>query len=311
MKTPGNADGEMNDAMKVHVSVCICTFKRPALLKRTLEKLTEQQVRENVSFSIVVADNDQNHSAEVTVSAFREASRLEVVYCVEPRQNIALARNKALEHARGDFAAFIDDDELPAVDWMQRHLEMFADPTISGSLGPVRPFFDDPPPHWLVQGRFCERAEYATGLVLNWRQTRTGNVMFRRAILNGLEEPFRQVFGNGGEDQDFFKRMIENTHRFVWCNEAVVHEIVPPERWKRRYMFKRAFLRGQNERQLLSVRSVAISLIAFPIYSLMLPILLLTGQALFVRYAIRLLDHLGKLVAVFGFRPLGNKYLNG
>ena len=36
-----------------------------------------------------------------------------VKYCVEPRQNIALARNKALQNAEGDLIAFIDDDEFP------------------------------------------------------------------------------------------------------------------------------------------------------------------------------------------------------
>ena len=36
------------------------------------------------------------------------APHMQPIYCVEPRQNIALTRNKAIEHAKGDFIAFID-----------------------------------------------------------------------------------------------------------------------------------------------------------------------------------------------------------
>jgi hypothetical protein len=43
---------------KVHVCVCICTFRRPLLLKRLLEALEKQQTENAFTFSVVVADND-------------------------------------------------------------------------------------------------------------------------------------------------------------------------------------------------------------------------------------------------------------
>jgi len=178
-------------------------------------------------------------------------------------------------------------------------------------LAPVRPYFETEPPAWLVRGRFCERPEYPTGTVLSWRETRTGNVLFRRAILEGLAEPFRRQFGNGGEDQEFFRRMIEQGRVFVWCNEAPVHEVVPPDRWTRSYLLKRALLRGQNEKHLTNARGIVRSLIAVPLYTLMLPFLLFIGQHLFMRYLVRLTDHAGKLFSLVGFRPLGDKYITG
>jgi len=39
--------------------------------------------------------------------------------------------------------------------------------------------------------------------------------------------------------------MIERGHAFVWCNEAVVYEVVPPVRWRRTFMLRRALLRGK------------------------------------------------------------------
>jgi hypothetical protein len=105
--------------------------------------------------------------------------------------------------------------------------------------------------------------------------------------------------------------MIEAGRVFTWCNEAVVHEVVPPERWKRGYLLKRALLRGQNEKHLADYRSIAKSVVAVPLYAFLLPFLLLLGQHFFMKYLIRLLDHAGKLLAMLGLKPLGDKYLNG
>jgi succinoglycan biosynthesis protein ExoM len=297
-------------ATAAHISVCICTYKRPQLLKRSLIELRGQETESRFSYSVVVADNDSQESARGVVSWFAEASGIETAYCIEPVQNIALARNKAVQCATGDYVAFIDDDEFPAKDWL---LTMFGvcqqDKAVDGVLGPVKPSFDHEPPEWLRRGRFCERPEHNTGSELGWRETRTGNVMFRRQILQSLQEPFRREFGNGGEDQDFFKRMMEKGYRFIWCNEAVVYEVVPVERWTRSYMLKRALLRGQNEQHLLTIRSVAKSTIAVLGYALLLPFTFFFGQHAFMRYAVRLLDHVGKLLAAIGVRPMGRKYL--
>ena len=103
---------------KSHISVCICTYKRPELLRQLLIELGRQDTAELFGYSIVVADNDRAESARSVVRVFSENSQIAVNYCVEPEQNIALARNKALENASGDFVAFIDDDELPARNWL-------------------------------------------------------------------------------------------------------------------------------------------------------------------------------------------------
>src|SRR3954471_2798209 len=97
------------DNMAHHVSVCICTYKRLDLLERLLTGLNAQETEGKFTYSIVVADNDGQRSAEPVAAMFASPSHVPITYCVEPRQNIALTRNKAIEHADGDFVAFIDD----------------------------------------------------------------------------------------------------------------------------------------------------------------------------------------------------------
>src|SRR5579864_121377 len=53
-----------------HITVCICTYKRPQLLERLLRALGQQSTGGFFSYSIVVADNDRLKSAETVVSTF-------------------------------------------------------------------------------------------------------------------------------------------------------------------------------------------------------------------------------------------------
>ena len=294
-----------------HICICLCTFKRPQLLAVTLARLRDLETGGKFTYSIVVADNDRAESGRATVGEFARTSGIETVYGVEPEQNISLARNKALELARGDYIAWIDDDEFPERNWLLTFFNALQSSGVDGVLGPVKPVFETPPPEWIVRGRFFEKGKHESGARLEWYQTSTANVLVKREILTGLSEPFRRQFGSGCEDQDFFRRMTQAGRKFVWCNEAVVSEIVPPTRWTRKYLWRRAWLRGQNNRHFADARSVVKSLIAVPLYVILLPFLLLAGQHLFVKFLMKIGDHAGKLSGVTGLKFMGDKYVSG
>jgi glycosyltransferase involved in cell wall biosynthesis len=293
----------------VLVSVCICTFKRPTLLLRLLNTLSLQQTQGRFAIEIVVADNDAAASARAVVGAFAARCPWPVRYAVETQPNIALARNCAVRHARGEFIAFVDDDEFVPADWLFRLFEACESSGAAGVLGPVRPHFEATPAEWIVRGRFCERREHASGTVIDAAEGRTGNVLLRRSWFAQECAPFRAHFDNGGEDKDFFVRLAQHGAVFVWCNEAAVHEIVPRERCTRRYMLRRALLRGKNNLKLRHGRwrLIARSIVATPIYMLLLPPSLLLGQHVSMRLGIRLCDHAGRLLAVVGLNPVSSR----
>jgi len=289
-----------------HITVCICTYRRPAWLKRLLEALEEQETSNLFNFSVVVADNDIAASGEEVVLSFASRSHLQVKYCREPIRNIALARNQAIKHAHGEFIAFIDDDEFPSRDWLAKLLQTCDQYNSAGVLGPVRPHFAENPPRWILEGRFCERPEHPTGTIMQWSASRTGNVLLRRSILARVDHPFNPAFGTGAEDKDFFMRMNSRGYVFVWCNEAVAYETVPPSRWTRSYMLKRALLRGRNvlKHRTARTRLILKSIVATPCYSLLLPLTLFCGHHIFMKYSIKLCDHVGRLLAVLGINPV-------
>ena len=293
-----------------HISVCICTYKRPHFLKRLLEELGGQDTDGLFTYSIVVADNDHLRSAKAVVLDFAAASPIPITYCVELRQNIALTRNKAIENASGDFVAFIDDDEFPTKRWLLTLFKACNEYDVDGVLGPVEPHFDEEPPKWVVEGKFYERPTYPTGFVIDWSNGRTGNVLLKKRIFAAGAQPFRPEFRTG-EDQDFFRRMIEKRHVFVWCNEAVAYEVGPPMRWKRTFMLRRALLRGTISvvHPTFGPLHVAKSAIAVPVYAAALPFALVLGHHRFMTLLVKLVDHLGKLLSLLGINPIRESYV--
>jgi glycosyltransferase involved in cell wall biosynthesis len=288
-----------------HISICICTFKRPQLLMRLLQSVRKQTTDGLFDFSIVVVDNDKTGSAEAVVRCFAESCEIATSYDCEPEQNISLARNRAIDKAQGDFVAFVDDDEFPEDDWLlnvYRACEQFG---ADGVLAPVRPHFRTPPPKWIVKGRFFYRPSFPTGTVIgDCRHTRTGNVLLRKSVFAGDGAPFDPRFGRtGGGDREFFKRKIAAGGVFVWCDEAIVYETVPADRCKRAFLLRSAFVRGVSAAMLgrLGLFNVCKSLIAVALYTSALPMLLVTGHHRFMKVLIKDCDHISKLLAACGW----------
>jgi glycosyltransferase involved in cell wall biosynthesis len=265
-------------------------------------------------FSVVVVDNDDRQSAREIVDTARATSPISIIYDVEPERSISHARNRSVKNADGDLIAFIDDDEFPEETWLLNHLETLRLSNADGVLGPVRPHFDADTPRWLVRSGLCERPRFKTGTVIrDSLYTRTGNVLARKSLFTGPDGRFDPKYGrSGGGDAVFFKKMIQKGKIFVWCDEACVFEAIPPERQTRAYYVKRAFTRGMTEawetRFLRpgNLRSIA----AIVLYTAALPLLLLLGQHLFMKYAVKLCDHLGKILAYMGIAVVGERPYN-
>jgi|SRR5579859_2677391 len=293
-----------------HISICVCTYKRLSLLKRLLEELNHQDTDGSFTYSVVVVDNDFLRSSEEVVLEFSAVATIPIGYWVEPCQNIARARNKAIENANGDFVVFIDDDELPTRRWLLTLFRACNEYDVDGVLGPVKPQFDEDPPRWAIRGKFYERPTYPTGFVIDWRKGRTGNVLLRKRVFDACPEPFRPEFRTG-EDQDFFRRMIEKGRVFIWCNEAVAYEVVPPIRWKRTFMLRRALLRGATSlvHPTFGTAQIAQSVVAVPAYATALPFALLLGHHRFMTLLVKLFDHLGRLLALLGINAIKEPYV--
>lgn len=293
---------------KNHICICICTYKRPELLERLLLALQNQETQDLFDYSIIIIDNDHEQSAKEVVDNIKVKNIIDIKYLSEPQKNIAIARNKAVTNAHGEFIAFIDDDEFPQTDWLLNLYQMLEKYKVDGVLGPVKPHFEKEPPGWLIKSKLCERPIHETGTILDWHDTRTGNVLIRNKIFYEKENLFNPDFAIQGEDKDFFRRMTAKGYVFIWCNEAPVYETVPPERWKKSYFFKRAFIQGNasfkyygsSMNSKLKLKIIIKSILASFVYTFMLPLLSLFGNQYLIKYLVKDIYHLSLLLTMLG-----------
>lgn len=294
-----------------HISVCICTYKRPIPLKRLLDDLKQQETGGLFTFSVVVSDNDEEEAGRAAVAEALNSSPLRLEYCAEPRRGIARARNTVIAHADGDFLALIDDDEFPIATWLLKLFVECKEYNVDGVLGPVRRHFEEAPPAWLMKSQLYDRRVNRTGMPVYWREARTGNVLMKRRVIEGDALPFNPEFRTG-EDHDFFRRKIEAGFKFIWSADAEVFEVLPPARWKRMYFVRKALLQGATAAQHpdCNAMSIAKSMVAVPAYVVILPFSLLLGQHRFMTTLISLAFHAGKLLILAGINPIAEEYVS-
>ena len=277
------------------------------MLRRLLLKLEEQVTESLFEYSIVIVDNDRSESARQTVESLTRQSKVLISYYVEPVQNIALARNKAVENARGDFIAFIDDDEIPVSDWLWNLYTACTRFAADGVLGPVKPQFEENCPAWIVKAKLWERPSHPTGTIMRPIETRTGNLLLKREIFDDDDNRFDAQFGRtGGEDVWFFVKVIGKGRVFVWCDDAPVYEIVPPERWKESYYLKRFVriggLTGKEVRTKgLPGSSIARVIAASCVYLLILPLAVFFGKHVFMRFLVKSAYNIAYILGYCGY----------
>lgn len=302
----------MNANNRDHISVCICTYHRDAMLSRLLKLLAAQETLNLFRISVVVVDNDAAGPSRDIVLDLAKELGLDLIYEVEPIRMIAAARNHALRLARGNFIAMIDDDEFPPPNWLLTLFRAIQTFDVDGVLGPVHPFFEQRPPAWLTKGIFSGARAYRTGTLLSWRQTYAGNALLKAEVCSARKDPFDESFRIGGEDQVFFRDAMDAGFRFVAIEEAAVYEIVPPERWTKKYYLRRAIANGFNAHKAdcsvgwnrTRVTKPLKSVVALCVYAAVLPITYLFDEYAFVRILEKGGHHLSRLLATVNVQLL-------
>ena len=294
--------------MKSNISVCICTLHRNQMLERLIKKLALQETYGIFDFSIVVVDNDAAGPAKETVMRLKDELGLDISYSIESVQTISAARNHSLRLAKGDYIAIIDDDEVPPSHWLLTMYKAIQTFDVDGALGPVHPFFEQKPPDWLIKSRFCERPTHKTGTLLTWDETRTGNVLLKKAVFDEQQLCFDLKYKTSGSDKEFFREAMQRGYRFIAVLEAPVYEVVPPERQTKIYYIRRAILQASNERKYRAPLLKGLSKLLIPmrtmtalaVYSLMLPFSALIGGHAVIKYAEKCAYHASWLLTMLG-----------
>ncbi|MBR2408352.1 MAG: glycosyltransferase family 2 protein [Lachnospiraceae bacterium] len=98
----------------VKVSVIMLTYNRETLVRRAIESVLTQTMRD---FEYIIVDNGStDRSGDIAEEYAKTDSRIHVLHI--PKSNIGTGRNAGLDMARGEYVAFIDDDDTAEPDML-------------------------------------------------------------------------------------------------------------------------------------------------------------------------------------------------
>jgi succinoglycan biosynthesis protein ExoM len=227
------------------VTIGVLTFRRPAELAALLPMLLDQAAETTAAdrrVEVLVVDNDPAGSARAVVAGCGAGA---VRYVVEPAPGIAAARNRALDEARAaTFLVFVDDDERPHPGWLRHLLDTQERTGASAVAGAVVSAFDGPLDPWVRDGGFFTRRRLLTGTRVE--VAATNNLLLDLAAVRAAGVRFDPAFGLSGGSDTLFTRRLGESGRLVWCDEAVVTDLVPTARMSRSWVLRRAFRSGNS-----------------------------------------------------------------
>lgn len=215
--------------MEHRIGILICTSDRRQHLQSLLVALRSEW---RVGTFLIIVDNGRQSSEEI-ISPFKEY--FEIHYCRLQTPGLVVARNTCLKLAlakSADFLAFIDDDEVPRPGWLTNLIRKIEETRADFVTGPVEPIFLTSPPRWATQGGYFQ---------YNGHSFQTGNLIVRVATFPKEPTEWFQMEFNllGGEDRELLGRLVAGGARREVADDAIVAEYVPPERMRRRYLWRR------------------------------------------------------------------------
>lgn len=97
------------------ISVIMLTYNRENFVSRAIESILDQTYRD---FEFIIVDNGStDRSGQIAEEYSTEDDRIRVIH--RERGNIGSGRNTGLDAARGEYIAFIDDDDWAEPDFLE------------------------------------------------------------------------------------------------------------------------------------------------------------------------------------------------
>jgi len=232
------------------ISVIVCTLNRADQLQEMLRSFFVQTFSTS-TYELIIVDNA---STDITPEVVKHFLSQNVRYFREQTRGLSHARNRALEVARGDILAFLDDDVLVSSDYLQEIAKTFeSEADIVGGRAILK--FLDTPPSWL-RGYFRNvLSEVDLGVSPIWLENPDRlygvNLAFRRDTLEKYG-PFPTHLGRSGlellagEETVVLARALASGTRVLYAPGVQVKHVIGPERMRWDYFAKCEFGRGRS-----------------------------------------------------------------
>ena len=263
------------------LTVAICTHNRPVDVADCLEALYSQDLS---NVQVIVVDSASRPDARhALVQAIAERANLELIRL--DTSGLSAARNAAVEAALAPWFACLDDDVVPARDWVAQAKRLTAEARANCAIigGRVDPLYPSDVtirtgPRWrqllsLVQDQGeGERAGNAKVV--------GANVIFRRNALRGIGSFSDQLGRVGevqlsGEEKLVVERLRKTGWKIFYSDQLRVEHKILHLRLTRQWAAKRAYWDGVSDQKIRRLMGRPIRFLDLAKFAATIPLLAL------------------------------------
>lgn len=248
------------------ITVAIPTFNGVQRLPLVIDHLNNQRNADKIAWEILIVDNNSTDETSEKLNEWLNDWQfpwpLKITF--EHRQGAGYARHHAISVARGDYVAFLDDDNLPEASWLDE-VSKFIDssPHVGAFNGQIIGDLEGEIPHEFDAIKsFLAIREHNESPVINPSNLQllpsAGLVVKRIAWLSSL--PDTLVLGGrvgsslvGGEDYEALLWMSRQGWAIEYAPKLVIHHRIPRHRLKKEYLTKLAYSIGLSTYSLRTI----------------------------------------------------------
>jgi glycosyltransferase involved in cell wall biosynthesis len=260
------------------VSIIIITRNRVNLLSKCLEPLFKQ-IESMETIEVIVVDNN---SSDGTIDFLKKVTvnTSKFKYFIEDKVGASFARNLGILNSEGDWLCFLDDDGIPAEDFVEKMLNTISNFNFDGFGGMWYPYADKEIPSWIPNEVTTMRLLSNTISILGKGTTvAAGICAFKKEIVVKAGFFPTEIGPRDGKmgygEEDYLQQIIWENGGLIGFNPYwTMKHIVADYKFSLKWNLNRYYLKGRDSNAYLPpIRSVNKIKIGFRI--LLVPIFLL------------------------------------
>ena len=236
-----------------YLTILLCTYNRAKLLNPLIKELIKQIYELNRNdIEILLVDNNSNDETKHLATQHRENCHF-LNYYFEPRQGLAIARNKGLEISNGKVIVFIDDDIILDTNWLREILNALNTYDYKAFGGKVIPKWEKEKSNYInLTGFFAlsqkifpahDNGDIEKYYPISKEETNPigANMWIYKDLFKeygGFREDLGRV-GYGGipcEDTEFCSRLLRNKEIIFYYPKAIVYHPVSSYRMSKEFI---------------------------------------------------------------------------
>ncbi len=229
------------------ITVSTLTRQRPEMLEALIQSWGALTIPTDCTVRFLVVENDTSEVSRATVEGFGEVlpNGGSLHYVLEPELGIPFGRNRAAREALAagsDLLCFVDDDEVVALDWLDKLVAGYRASSavlLGAPLRAAQPSGQETPMQRLmlrnISNRYLDKERVAarksglndTGGVTIVTNNWLGETRLFSETGLWFDETMRMT---GGTDAKFYAEAVAAGKTVGWVPDAFVYETIPPER---------------------------------------------------------------------------------